>query len=143
MEAKNELTLEDWVKIAPARLQADPLWQSTYYRLAMYLYDLVWQDCEVLRGDFRGRTIVDQLIRSSGGICANVEEAYGRGVGTADYVRILRIALGEAREMQGWLFRARHVLPNVLLERRLDAIGQIIAILFSTIAGHRHNLNKA
>jgi four helix bundle protein len=142
MVVNSELTFAEWMKAAPARLQADPLWQSTYYRLAMYLYDLVWKDCEVLHRDFRGRTVVDQLIRSLGGVCANVEEAYGRGVGSADYVRILRIALGEARETQGWLFRSRHMLPNDLLERRLDVVGQIIALLVSTIASHRQNLKK-
>jgi hypothetical protein len=41
-----------------------------------------------------------------------MEEAYGRGVGTADDVRILRIALGEGRETQGWYVRARHLIPN-------------------------------
>ena len=70
----------------PLKMRSDPLWKSVYYRLAMYLYDLTWQDCIVLKQDFHGREIMYQLIRSTGGICANLEEAYGRGVGIADHV---------------------------------------------------------
>jgi four helix bundle protein len=108
----------------------------------MYLFDKVWQDCEILRRDFRGREIVQQLVRSAGGISANLEEAYGRGVGSADYVRILRIALGEARETHGWYLRARNLLSDQLLELKLDIIKQITSILSSTIASHRSKLNK-
>ena len=98
-----ELTMAEWVETIPKKYRLDPLWGTTaYYRMAMYLYDLAWQDCDQLRHDLRGREIASQLIRSAGGICANLEEAYGRGVGSLDYLRIVRIALGEARETQGW-----------------------------------------
>jgi four helix bundle protein len=143
MTERLELTIEEWVKTVPERLRSDPLWESGYYRLAMYLYDLVWIDCAQLKTDFRGREIVSQLIRSAGGICANVEEAYGRGVGSADYIRILRIALGEARETQGWYMRGRHILGNDLLERRMSIIAQIIALLVNTITRHRKNLSRS
>lgn len=133
---------DEWVDTVPVQLRDDPLWNSAYYRLAMYLFDKVWLDCEILRKDFRGREIVQLLVRCAGGICANLEEAYGRGVGSADYVRILRIALGEARETHGWYLRARHLLPDQLLDRRLDIIKQITSILSSTIASHRLKLNK-
>ncbi len=108
----------------------------------MYLYDLAWEDCLLLKTDFRGREIVGQLIRSAGSVCANLEEAYGRGVGTADYVRIVRIALGETREMQGWYYRSRHILPNELIESRLSTINSLIAAVVNTISHHRKNLNK-
>ena len=83
------------------------------------------------------------MIRSAGSISANIEEAYGRGVGTADYVRILRIALGEARETQGWYFRSRWVLLPEPLERRVALVQQVIALLVNTIARHRSNLTKS
>jgi four helix bundle protein len=92
---------DEWVEEAPIRLRKDPLWKSIYYRLAMYLYEIVWNDTAILNEDFRGREIARQLIRSAGSICANMEEAFGRGVGTPDHRRIMRIALGEARETQG------------------------------------------
>ena len=97
----NTISFAEWIRTAPDCLKSGPLWESIYYQKAMYLYELVWSDCKSLNQDFRGREIVHQLIRSSGSICANIEEAYGRGIGTADYVRIMRIALGEARETQG------------------------------------------
>lgn len=137
-----EQPYDEWEKSVPEKLKADPLWKSSYYRLGMYLYDLVWLDCSRMRRDFRGRSIGDQLIRSAGAICANVEEAFGRGVGTADYVRILRIALGEARETQGWYFRARHILPADLIDRRLSLITQVVALLVSTISQHKNNLAR-
>ena len=138
-----ELSFEDWLTTVPARLKSDPLWESAYYRLAMYLYDLVWQDCELLKLDFRGREIVHQLVRSSGGICANMEEAYGRGVGTPDHIRVLRIALGEARETQGWYVRSRHVLPSDKVDKRLDLINQVISLIVKAIAFQRRNLTRS
>ncbi len=89
-----------------------------------------------------GCEIINQLIRSTGGIGANVEEAYGRGVGTADYIRVMRIALGEARESRGWYFRSRQVLPEELLIRRAALTGQLIAMLAGVISAHRKNLNQ-
>ena len=135
-----ELTLDEWIEDTPLALRADPLWKSAYYRMAMYLFDLVWLGCVELQKDYRGREIVHQLVRSSGSICANLEEAYGRGIGTADHIRILRIALGEARETQGWYFRSRHVLPHNLLERRLDLTQQVIALIVTTISHQRKKL---
>lgn len=132
---EEELTMEGWVGGLPRELKTDPLWQSAYYRLAMYLHDLVWTDCEILKKDFRAREIVGQILRSSGSICANMEEAYGRGIGTPDCVRIMRISLGEARETQGWYFRSRHVLPENLMERRYGTIQQVIALTVTAING--------
>jgi four helix bundle protein len=132
---QKEMTMDEWVATLPRQLKSDPLWQSAYYRLALYLHDLVWIDCETLKKDFRGREIVGQIIRSLGSICANMEEAYGRGIGTPDYVRIMRISLGEARETQGWYFRSRQVLPEDLMERRYSTIQQVIALTVTAING--------
>ena len=138
-----ELSFDEWLKIVPARLKSDPLWDSAYYRLAMYLCELVWQDCDLLKKDFRGREIVHQIIRSSGGICANMEEAYGRGIGTPDHIRVLRIALGEARETQGWYLRSRNLLPTDKLDKRLDLITQVISLLVKAISIQRKNLGTS
>ncbi len=143
MANMDEIALTDWENSVPVSIRSDPLWKSDYYRLAMYLYDLVWMDCERLWRDFRGRAIVNQLTHCSGSVCANLEEAYGRGVGTPDYVRILRIALGEAHETRGWYFRSRHLLPDDLVERRLDIINQVIALLINTINRHRARISQS
>jgi four helix bundle protein len=138
-----ELPMEQWVENLPKELKADPLWQSAYYRVAMYLYDLVWMDADILHRDYRTREIVSQIVRSAGSVCANMEEAYGRGIGTADYVRIMRISLGEARETQGWYFRARHVLPKDLMERRSRVMAQVISLLVTAIDGTKKALRKS
>jgi four helix bundle protein len=137
-----ELPMEQWVETLPKELKTDPLWQSAYYRVAMYLYDLVWIDADILHKDYRTREIVSQIVRSAGSVCANMEEAYGRVIGTADYVRIMRISLGEARETQGWYFRARHVLPKDLMERRSRVLTQVISLLVTAIDGTKKTLRK-
>jgi four helix bundle protein len=141
-EQKN-YSFDDWILTVPARLKSEPLWESVYYRLAMYMYDLVWEDCLLLKVDFRGREIVGQLVRSAGSVCANMEEAYGRGVGTADYIRIMRIALGEIREMQGWYYRSRHIISDELIGNRINIINSLIAAVVNTISHHRKNLNRS
>ena len=137
MAYDKELPLDEWVKTLPASLRNDPLWKSAYYRLAMYLYDLMWLDSEKINKDFRGREIVHQLVRSSGSVCANMEEAYRRGIGTPDFVRIMRISLGELGETQGWYFRARHILGSDLLDRRIAVIQQAIALTVTVIDQNR------
>ncbi len=51
--------------------------------------------------DGRGRVIAPQIIRSTGSICANIEEGHGRGFGKEN-AYFQRIALGSARESRGW-----------------------------------------
>ena len=137
MAYDKELPLDEWVKTLPASLRNDPLWKSAYYRLSMYLYDLMWLDAEKINKDFRGREIVHQLVRSSGSVCANMEEAYRRGIGTPDFVRIMRISLGELGETQGWYFRARHILGSELLDKRIAVIQQAIALTVTVIDQNR------
>ncbi|MBI5953768.1 MAG: four helix bundle protein [Chloroflexi bacterium] len=132
-----ELPFEEWVKTLPNSLRSDPLWKSAYYRLSMYLYDLMWIDTETIKKDFRGREIVHQLVRSAGSVCANMEEAYRRGIGTADFVRIMRISLGELGETQGWYFRSRHILSPEILEKRIRVIQQAIALTVKVIDQNR------
>ncbi|MBS1250295.1 MAG: hypothetical protein MAG431_01889 [Chloroflexi bacterium] len=143
MKQKEFCNFKEWTETVPSSLKKSPLWDSKYYQLSMYLYDLVWRDCQKLRKDFRGRAVSNQIIRSSGSICANQEEAYGRGVGTADYIRVLRIALGEARETQGWYFRSRHILNEKVINHRTVVLDQIIALLVTNIQSHSKNLRNS
>lgn len=137
MAYDKELSFDEWVETLPASLRNDPLWKSAYYRLAMYLYDLVWLDSVLINKDFRGREIVHQIVRSAGGVCANMEEAYRRGIGTADFVRIMRISLGELGETQGWYFRSRHILGDDALDKRIKIIQQAIALTVKVIDQNR------
>lgn len=137
MTYDKELPFEEWVNTLPDSLRSDPLWRSSYYRLSMYIYDLMWLDTVKINKDFRGREIVHQIVRSAGSVCANMEEAYRRGIGTPDFVRIMRIALGELGEAQGWYFRSRHILENEIIDKRIKVIQQAIALTVTAIDQNR------
>ncbi len=130
------MEFEQWLHSVPGAVRRSPLWKTHYYRLALYLFDLVWQDSETLLRDHRGRDLARQMVRSSGSICANIEEAYGRGISSSDGLRVLRIALGEARELQGWYVRARHLLGVDIMEARLDLLERVITMLSRSIRSH-------
>ena len=134
------LKFEDWEKTIPDYIKKDPLRESLYYRVALYLYDLAWDDCDILEKDFRARHNISQLIRSSGSISANMEEAAGRGIGTPDYVRILKISLGEIRETRGWYYRSRKALPPALLEHRYQVVDHLKALVVKILNAHKSNL---
>jgi hypothetical protein len=68
---------EDWLKSVPGDLKQDALWQFNIYPKTVFLYDLLWEDCERLMKDVRGKAISEQIIRSAGSISANIEEGYG------------------------------------------------------------------
>jgi hypothetical protein len=95
-EGATWIPYEEWEAQVPEEIRQDPLWQMEAYRLALYLYDLAWEDCQQLMRDPRGRAIAEQLIRSAGSICANIEEGYGRGMGRqyAQFWAILWVLLG-------------------------------------------------
>jgi len=133
---------EEWEKTVPAYMKKDPLWDALYYRVALYLYDLVWDDCDLLQKDFRAKHNIAQITRSSGSVSANMEEAYGRGVGTPDYIRIIKISLGEARETRGWYYRSRRALPADLLEHRYKVCDHLIGLITSLLNSHKRNLGR-
>lgn len=108
------------------------------YPKALFLYDLVWFDCEKIEKDRRGRAIEEQIIRSAGSISANIEEGYGRGLGR-DYARFLKFALGSARETQGWYLRARHLFTEEVLDHRLALLDEIIALLVTLYPSRKRN----
>ncbi|MBM3131077.1 MAG: four helix bundle protein [Chloroflexi bacterium] len=126
-------SFQSWELTVPERIRQSPLWKYVAYPKALFLYDLVWFDCEKLLKDLRGRAITEQIIRSAGSICANIEEGYGRGLGR-NYARFLGFALGSARETQGWYLRAKHLLSDQVLDHRLALLDEIIALLVTTIA---------
>lgn len=127
-------SFEDWLGQVPQNIRQDRLWEFSIYRKSMYLADLAWFDCAYLLEDSRGKSLAWQLIRASGSIAANIKEGFGRGFGK-DYARLLRIALGSARETLGWDFRSCHLLNVKVIEDRLDLLDEIIGGL--VISSHR------
>ncbi len=119
---------EEWEAQVPEEIRRDPLWKMEAYRLALYLYDLAWEDCERLLSDPRGRAVAEQLIRSVGSICANIEEGYGRGFGKA-FGQFLGYSLGSTRESRGWYYRGRRLLTEEVLLARYSLLSRITGLL--------------
>jgi four helix bundle protein len=111
----------------------DPLDNLRFYQQSLELFDLCWDDCEILLKDVRGREIAKQLIRSSGSISANIEEGYGRGFGK-EYPQYLRVSRGSARETKGWYRRSVRLLDANVINDRTTQLNGIIAMLSSTIS---------
>jgi four helix bundle protein len=132
---------EDWLKSVPNDLKRDSLWQFNIYPKTVFLYDLLWEDCERLMKDARGRAIAEQIIRSGGSISANIEEGFGRGFG-AEFAYFLRIALGSARETRGWYYRARRLLSPDVLQHRMQLLDEIIAALVKASAYQKRTYKK-
>ena len=130
------MTYEEWERGVPEVIRADPVWQFYAYRKALFLYDLVWEDSELLMRDRRGQAIAEQLIDSAGSICANIEEGYGRGYGK-DRNYFLRISVGSARETRGWYYRGRHQLSTAVLEHRMTLASEVIALLITELNQQR------
>jgi len=122
------MNFEEWAKTVPAQIRETALWKFQAYPKALFLYELVWQDCEKLTKDPHGRAVVQQIIRSAGSISANLEEGYGRGFGREN-AYFQRIALGSARETQGWYLRSHHLLTEDVLNHRVSLLDEIISLL--------------
>lgn len=129
-------TYEAWMEGVASEIRQGPVWKFYGYRKALFLYDLVWRDCEHWQQERRGWAIVDQIIRSAGSISANIEEGYGRGPGR-EHARFLRFALGSARETQGWYWRGRELLSEAVFSHRLALLDEIIALLVTEIKRQR------
>lgn len=139
--ATRPTSFASWQATIPHRIRKGPLWSYVAYPKALFLYDLVWFDCEKLTKDLRGRAVAEQIIRGGGSIGANIEEGYGRGLGR-DYARFLGFALGSARETQGWYLRAKHLLTEQVLDHRLALLDEIIALLVTTISQQKTKRSK-
>ena len=131
------MNFEEWKDGVPERIKAEPEWRFYAYPKALFLYDLVWEDCGKLVRDLRGKAVAQQIVRSAGSISANIEEGYGRGIGTKAYLYFLRVAIGSARETKGWYFRARHLLSADVLEHRLALLDEIISLLATEMTRHQ------
>jgi len=110
----------------------DSLEEFGIYQLAKQVWDLFWNDSEVLMKDVRGKEIARQMTRSTYSICANIEEGYGRGFGN-EYPNFLRYARGSARETKGGYERARFLLGEKITIQRVELLNKIIGGLNTTL----------
>ena len=128
-----ESIYQEWLEQAPDSLRNDPLWRFEAYTRALLLFDLAWEDTKQLVRDPRSRDIAGQLVRSAGSISANIDEGFGRGIASGDYVQFLRYALGSARETRGWYYKSRRLLAAELVEQRITPCNKVIGLLVNAI----------
>jgi four helix bundle protein len=130
------MVYEEWEGSVHARVRGEPIWQFLGYRKALLFYELVWQDCEKLMRDKRGRAIAEQLVRSAGSVSANVEEGHGRGYGKQRNW-FFTVSIGSVRESKGWYWRARHLVSSEVLDHRLALADEVIALLVTELHRQR------
>jgi four helix bundle protein len=133
---KGEMPYDAWEAEVHPRIKAESIWRFFGYRKALYAFDLAWRDCDTLRPDLRGKAIAQQLIRSAGSVPANLEEGHARGYGKQRNW-FFRVALSSARETKGWYWRARHLLPQDIVDVRLSLLDEIIALIYTELRRHK------
>lgn len=102
------------------------------YKKALELFDLVVGDYNRWLKEPACWRLVSQQLASADSVCANIEEGYGRFT-QGEYVQFLVIARGSAQETRGRYMRFKHWMPADVLEKRTALVGEIIAILTSSI----------
>ena len=104
------------------------------YQKAMKLYaDFIEEDLPILRKTLVGRELARQQVRSLDSICSNMKEGYGRKAGK-ELKRFFIIARGSTGESKGRYIRCKKFLPKEVIERRINQLDEIQAMLHSLIS---------
>ena len=127
----------EWEENVPDVLRDDVLWTVKAYRLSLFLADIAWRDVAKLSKVSGMKSLSDQLYRSVGSICANIEEGDSKH-SSKDRARFYEYSLGSARETRGWFYRARHVLGDEVTAHRLGMSTEIIKLLLTMVPDQRN-----
>lgn len=130
------MNFEEWKENVPEVIREDVLWTVRAYQLALFLSDIAWKDVAKLSGTPGMRSLSDQLYRSAGSICANIEEGYSK-MSSRDKARFYEYSLGSARETRGWFYRARHMLDKKVAAHRMSLVTEIIKLLITMVPDQR------
>ena len=134
----NPTTFRDWEAGVSAGEKADPLWRMAAYRHSRFLVPQARDDSRTLHALPLGRPIMGQLWRAAGSIPANIAEGYSRGTG-ADRARFYEYALGSTRECVVWYEAAREILPDNVIDTRLDELVQVRRLLLTALPHTRRD----
>ncbi len=103
-----------------------------YQKAAKLFEDFLEQDLPILQKSFAGKILAGNQLRSLDSICANMEEGYERKSGK-EIKNFFRISKGSAGEAKGRYRRLRGILPAEIINRRIDVLNEIRAMLDSLI----------
>jgi len=131
----------EWAKTVPEPITNDVLWKVQAYRLALFAADLGWSDVTTLISDKRTVALSDQLYRALGSISANIAEGYSRE-SQKDMARYYEYALGSARESRDWYYKARHILSDAVMTKRVHLLTQVIRLLMTMVQHQRGKFIK-
>src|SRR5688572_27126233 len=109
----------EWEAQVSSSLREDPLRRTPAYRFAVWLSDLARADMAPLWRDPETMGIADQVTRAVNGISSTLAEGYGRTTGP-ERARYYDYAASSTREARDWYFKARHYLPEDVVEQRLE-----------------------
>ena len=90
--------------------------------------------CKNLPKDKISAVLVNQVVRSSGSVGANIAEGFGRYKGK-EYKRFLQVALGSANETEYWLLVIKDTYKEfyneiqVIINQNLEVIKMLAASL--------------
>jgi four helix bundle protein len=127
---------QEWETTVPDVIKADSVWRSKAYQLGLFAADLAWQDVTKLHADNRTRSLSDQLYQAIGSISANIAEGYSRG-SSRERAHCYEYALGSAREARDWYYKGRHILPEQVIDHRLNLLTETVRLLLAMIPEQR------
>lgn len=128
----------DWEAGVRTSERADPLWRMEAYRLARYFIPQAREDARILHALPLGRPLMSQMWRAAGSIPANIAEGYSRGTGP-DRARFYEYALGSTRECVVWYEAAREILPDRVVDSRLDELVHVKRLLLTALPHTRRS----
>jgi four helix bundle protein len=103
------------------------------YQKAMKLFEnFLEEDLPILKQNLAGRTLASNQLRSLDSICANMEEGYERKSGK-ELKNFFRMSKGSAGESRGRYKRLNKLLSQQTIEKRVQALNEIRAMLASLI----------
>ncbi len=116
------------------------------WRKAHGLFLLLLRHADAVAGALSARLVFEQLLRSTGSICANIAEGFNRS--RKRYLNSLDIAVGEANETENWLYKARDagLLSSDVARERLAAviaIEKMLAGLKASISARHDRAEEA
>ena len=108
------------------------IWQKS-----LELYKVISEKCQKFPQNRVAYNLMDQVLRSTGSMSANIAEGYGRG-GDKEFIRYLIIAKGSLDETIDWLYKALALnyitkVELIALEEKLNDIRKMICVFISKI----------